>query len=720
MLSLDDETIVVAAATAVATTTTIPPPKATTGQRIDIEDFEIGSKVQRLFDDGNWYIARVMTEPKYAYDVDKKKGVLSRMIKYFADDQEEWADENQLNDWAYNFHKRTRSSSNDTTDGNNKKDQDQDNSDDTNCRGDEYDGKKADQQNVDWLHNGYDEEEGDDDDSLLPGIDNEEDIILLSGNKGKYTIPEQHARKSKANATITPPPSEIAPRSLFQNTKRRLPEYHNSVVAEDNLSEMTGSSVAGSCINSIENKNDNDGRRRSKRARKQTNSFLASAASNPKKPPPPQPDASDATLKKNPRKNSKKNNNLGIVTKTIEEIRKVLKFKMGITEEEVDFALKKMSPPYSQNEAINIIHEHRKENRNMLEDDEVDESSSPSDGKTKFNPEIGLRVRVREGGSNYYGTVTDGPNNMIPEGADKPVKMWTVTFDDDSTKEDYDWSQLLRYRASRPIINFESCLGRPLNALELFCGEGIVTQELCELKFNVKSIDNNPDSYATNVLDIRTAKYKDIGDVPDFIWASPPCTTFSNLAGGSHRNIPAGEFEKSQEAHDHNDLFAQMVYIMRWAKSKNPHLIVVIENPQAQMQKSPDMIEFMKTFGLHKATVHYCAFGRLDKKPTNLWTNVSYIYSFLLFFRSLLTRIKLVPLNFLTSHSNRFHSNPFQFKLYCGLLDFDFRTSVCTHGSPNFIVPREDVPITTEYIPLVSAPTDKTSMRRPYLKSLPN
>jgi hypothetical protein len=72
-------------------------------------------------------------------------------------------------------------------------------------------------------------------------------------------------------------------------------------------------------------------------------------------------------------------------------------------------------------------------------------------------------------------------------------------------------------------------------------------------------------------------------------------------------------------------LFSQMVYLMKWAKSKNPHLIVVIENPQAQMQKSPDMIDFMETFGLHKATVNYCAFGRLDKKPTNLWTNVSFI-----------------------------------------------------------------------------------------------
>ena len=126
------------------------------------------------------------------------------------------------------------------------------------------------------------------------------------------------------------------------------------------------------------------------------------------------------------------------------------------------------------------------------------------------------------------------------------------------------------------------------------------------------------------VLDIRKVKYEDIGFVPDFILASPPCTTFAHLAGGHHHNIAEGEYEKKQTVHDHNILFSLMVCLMKWVKSKNPNLIVVIENPAAQMQKVPMMIEFMKTFGLYKAKVDYCAFGRLDKKPTNIWTNVSF------------------------------------------------------------------------------------------------
>lgn len=61
---------------------------------------------------------------------------------------------------------------------------------------------------------------------------------------------------------------------------------------------------------------------------------------------------------------------------------------------------------------------------------------------------------------------------------------------------------------------------------------------------------------------------------------------------------------------------------MRWARSKNPHLIVVIENPVGLMQKMPLMDEIRSAFGLEYTIVHYCAFGRDDKKPTLLFTNV--------------------------------------------------------------------------------------------------
>ena len=372
------------------------------------------------------------------------------------------------------------------------------------------------------------------------------------------------------------------------------------------------SDIAPRSLFPLERENRNSGSRRSTRKRRQTVSFHASNSSDVMGQSLP----IDGSIYA---RNTKQKKNGGIVKKTKEEARHALLFKMGITEEEVDFALEQMSPPYSLNEAIKLIHNERE---NRIEDKEEAFTTG-----TKFDPKIGFRVRVNMGGSTYYGSVTDGPHWKTPEGAKKAVKMWTVTYenDEENTTDDMDWNQLFQNRASRSIIRHKNLRKRrPLNALELFSGEGIVTQEFCDLKFNVKSIDANPESYASMVLDIFRIKYEDIGFVPDFVWASPPCTTYTNLTGGYHRNASAGQYEKTAEAYDQSLLLASTMCLMRWAKEKNPHLVVVFENPQAQLQKMPMMIEFEKNFGLYKATCHYCALGRPDKKPTNLWTNVSF------------------------------------------------------------------------------------------------
>jgi site-specific DNA-cytosine methylase len=63
-------------------------------------------------------------------------------------------------------------------------------------------------------------------------------------------------------------------------------------------------------------------------------------------------------------------------------------------------------------------------------------------------------------------------------------------------------------------------------------GWGIVTQEFCERKWRVASIDCAEWSNATIRKDILSFKpEEDLQFVPDFIWASPPCETYSNLAG---------------------------------------------------------------------------------------------------------------------------------------------------------------------------------------------
>jgi hypothetical protein len=154
-----------------------------------------------------------------------------------------------------------------------------------------------------------------------------------------------------------------------------------------------------------------------------------------------------------------------------------------------------------------------------------------------------------------------------------------------------------------------------------FAGQGIVTQEFYERKWKVASLDLSKDSNATIQKDILTLEPEALPFVPDFIWASPPCQTYSRLAGGTHRSLRNEQLEKSLVAHEHNLIFQKMTEIMHWAKRKHPHLIVAIENPVGSLKGMPLMQEFTKSFGLRSVQVDYCAFGRDEKKPTMIWTN---------------------------------------------------------------------------------------------------
>lgn len=201
----------------------------------------------------------------------------------------------------------------------------------------------------------------------------------------------------------------------------------------------------------------------------------------------------------------------------------------------------------------------------------------------------------------------------------------------DGDKEDYTYDELFRIRAHRPT--------RPMNpharqfcALELFCGCAAVSHEFLDRKWRVRCLDNDMEhSNATDVVDVMKVQYDNIGFVPDFIWCSPPCFTYSNLAGGKHRSPSTGEFAKTPEAHEHDRIFIQMAAILTFFKKKNPRLIVVIENPRGLLAKMPLMHALEEEFPLRKAEVDYCQFGRDDKKPTDLWTNVSFSFATYLF-----------------------------------------------------------------------------------------
>jgi hypothetical protein len=102
---------------------------------------------------------------------------------------------------------------------------------------------------------------------------------------------------------------------------------------------------------------------------------------------------------------------------------------------------------------------------------------------------------------------------------------------------------------------------------------------------------------------------------PDFIWASPPCTSFSVASIGHHwaqggkNPIPKTESARlSQELVNHTkDLILKL----------NPTYGYLIENPRGMLRKLPVVAD------LPRRTVTYCQYGDSRMKPTDLWGYVT-------------------------------------------------------------------------------------------------
>lgn len=81
--------------------------------------------------------------------------------------------------------------------------------------------------------------------------------------------------------------------------------------------------------------------------------------------------------------------------------------------------------------------------------------------------------------------------------------------------------------------------GAQFTMLEMFCGTGSVGKVVSRIPgAKVFSVDINPETlgyHPSKVADILTLDFTKLKFVPDVIWCSPPCRTYSIMAGGKHR-----------------------------------------------------------------------------------------------------------------------------------------------------------------------------------------
>ena len=153
-----------------------------------------------------------------------------------------------------------------------------------------------------------------------------------------------------------------------------------------------------------------------------------------------------------------------------------------------------------------------------------------------------------------------------------------------------------------------------MSCLELCCGTHSFGKVFSK-HYNVVSVDNEPTFKPTICTDILEWDYKVYAtDAFEFIWASPPCVSFSNMAGGRHRDKTT--LEPKTDVGKQGDLILnKCIEIIEYFKPK----YFCIENPRGYMRK----MNVLKN--IDRATINYCKYGSPYFKPTDLFNNFDYV-----------------------------------------------------------------------------------------------
>lgn len=157
-----------------------------------------------------------------------------------------------------------------------------------------------------------------------------------------------------------------------------------------------------------------------------------------------------------------------------------------------------------------------------------------------------------------------------------------------------------------------------LKVLELFAGTRSISKAFEKAGHETYSVEWDKDfENITLYEDINNLTAEKViemcGGVPDVIWASPDCTTYSVAAISHHR---VRESDGNLKAKSEYAAFCDRTnkHVLELIKELNP-TYWFIENPRGGMR----CMGFMR--GLPRYTVTYCQYGDTRMKPTDIWTN---------------------------------------------------------------------------------------------------
>lgn len=149
--------------------------------------------------------------------------------------------------------------------------------------------------------------------------------------------------------------------------------------------------------------------------------------------------------------------------------------------------------------------------------------------------------------------------------------------------------------------------------LELFAWSRCIGNVAEKMWHQVFSVDWTAYDKINLQKDIGSLSLSDVPFIPDMIWASPDCTSYSIAAISTHRKNrtePKSVYAKKCDTVNQHWIWL----IDKWLQI-NPNLIFFIENPRWMLRHMP----FMQRFKRH--TVWYCQYWDDRAKPTDIWTN---------------------------------------------------------------------------------------------------
>jgi len=156
-----------------------------------------------------------------------------------------------------------------------------------------------------------------------------------------------------------------------------------------------------------------------------------------------------------------------------------------------------------------------------------------------------------------------------------------------------------------------------MKVLELFAGSrsiGKATEQMGGVSFSSDIEQFGRIDYVVDILDFD---YKNVPFIPDVIWASPPCTSFSVASIGTHWGGGYRGYEpKTEGALLGMKLVQKTIEIIDYYQKLNPNLIWYIENPRGVLRKL-DVVKLLPI----RHTITYCQYGDERMKPTDIWTN---------------------------------------------------------------------------------------------------